>query len=305
MYMKISRLASVFFGLAFVASGICGAAQGKKIKIITSLFPLYDFSKNTGGDKVEVSLLMPPGMEPHDFEPKAGDILKIGTADIFIYTGRSMEPWVDKVLKGVANSRALAIDSSNGVFLMKAEGTEEGAGKKIDPHIWLDFSNAQIMVDNILAALAQKDPGNKEFYTKNANEYKTRLASLDKEYRDALGSCRKKIFIQGGHHTFGYLARRYNLDYISALGISPNAEPNTRSLIELSKKIKQNGLSYIYFEELLSAKVAKTISMETGAKMLELHGAHNLTKHEMQNGTSFISLMEHNLENLKIGLQCK
>jgi CBS domain-containing protein len=116
---------------------------------------------------------------------------------------------------------------------------------------------------------------------------------------------RKNVFIEGGHYTFGYLARRYHIRYISAVGISPNAESRPRDLIALSKQVRQYGLKYVYSEELVSPRVAQTIARETGAQLLELNGAHNLTRDEMKQGVSFLDLMERNLKNLKIGLECE
>jgi len=274
-------------------------AGEKKLKVVTSLFPLYDFARNIGKEKTDVTLLLPPGVEPHSFEPRPGDILKINEADIFIYTGRFMEPWVEDILKGIGSQGPLIIDSSKVIRL-----TEE-AGKR-DPHIWLDFSNAKKMVVNILDGFLRRDLSNKGFYLKNAEEYKKKLDELDKKFKDSLSSCKKDTIIHGGHFAFGYLAKRYNLKYISAYkGFSPDAEPTPGSLIELSKKLKEHDIKYIFYEELISPKVSEAIARETGAKLLMLHGAHNVTKDEMDRGVTFISLMEQNLNNLKVGLQCQ
>jgi len=280
----------------------------KRLKVITTLFPLYDFARNIGKQKADVTLLLPPGVEPHAFEPKPGDILKIKDADIFIYTGRFMEPWVDDIVKSFGSHGPLVVDSSKVIKLIGEEVKDDQKhdGDKMDPHIWLDFSRAQKMVVNILDGFLKKDLENKDFYLKNAEEYKTQLKELDKKYRESLSSCKKDIIIHGGHFAFGYLARRYNLKYFSAYkGFSPNAEPTPKNLIELSKKLKDNDLKYIFYEELINPKVSEVIARETGAKLLLLHAAHNVTKEELDRGVTFISLMEQNLKNLKIGLQCQ
>jgi zinc transport system substrate-binding protein len=113
------------------------------------------------------------------------------------------------------------------------------------------------------------------------------------------------VLIQGGHQVFGYLAKRYNIRYLTALGASPNSEPSPRALIDLTEKAREYGVKYIYFEELVNPRVARAIALETGAQLLELNGGHNLTKDQMNNGTSFLSLMGTNLKNLEIGLECK
>jgi len=296
--------------------------EQKGLKVVTTLFPLYDFARNIGKDKIDASLLLPPGVESHSFEPRPEDIRKIAHSDIFIYTGKYMEPWVEDLLKGIANKNLLIIDCSEGVTLLEgghehdhgkegrssdeepAEGHPHEHGGKKDPHIWLDFSNAQKMVDDILTGFVRRDPSNKPFYTKNAEQYKSKLDDLDRRFKETLSSCKTNIFIHGGHFAFGYLAKRYGLRYISAYGFSPDAEPSPKKLAELVKTMRENGSKYIYYEELITPRVAEAISRETGATLLKLHGAHNLTKEELEKGVTFISLMEGNLKNLRIGLQC-
>ncbi|MBM4128819.1 MAG: zinc-binding protein [Nitrospira sp.] len=281
-------------------------AEVKKLKVVTTLFPLYDFAKTIGGKNVEVTLLLPPGVEPHSYEPKPADILKIHEADLFVYTGRFMEPWVEDILKGIRSQRLLIIDSSRGVMLMeeKAERHEHRSG--IDPHIWLDLSNAEKMVDNILDGMTRKDPANTAFYQNNAEEYKKKLEVLDRRFKNLFPTCKKKIFVHGGHSSFGYFAKRYHLRYLSAYkGFSPDAEPAARDMVGLTRKIKEYGLMHIYYEELVTPKVAETIARETGSKLLMLHAAHNITREDIEKGITFLSLMERNEENLKIGLQCQ
>ena len=141
------------------------AANGQhKILVITTLFPLYDMARNIGGDKAEVSLLLPPGVEPHSFEPKPDDVVRIDKADVFIYTGKFMEPWAEDIIKGVTNKNVLVIDASQGTRMIPAvfHDADEPAGA-LDPHIWLDFDNAKIMVSNIVKALQTKDSANSSY----------------------------------------------------------------------------------------------------------------------------------------------
>jgi zinc transport system substrate-binding protein len=291
------------------------------IKVVTTLFPVYDFAKNVGGDLVKVELLVPPGIEPHSFEPRPGDIRKISDADVFICTGKSMEPWIEDVLKGISNKDLVVVDASTGIVFSEDhnpvkhhEHNESPHGHKgdnhgylgKDPHVWLDFSNAQTMVENILNGFVSKDPANRQIYMKNAEAYVLQLSMLDKRFHDELASCRKRVIIHGGHFAFGYLARRYNLRYISAYGgFSPNAEPAPGDIIQLIKILRTHQLKYIFFEELVTPNVAGTISRETGAQLLMLHGAHNIAKNELEGKVTFLSLMENNLKNLKIGLECQ
>ncbi|MBU4141474.1 zinc ABC transporter substrate-binding protein, partial [Patescibacteria group bacterium] len=172
------------------------------------------------------------------------------------------------------------------------------------PHIWLDFDNAKIMVDNIAKAMAEKDAANADYYQKNATEYKNQLTKLDNEYETALFECKTKKIIYGGHYAFGYLAHRYGLEHIAAQGFSPDAEPTAPDLINLVEQIKKDNIGYVFYEELTSPKIAEIIAVETKTKMLLLNAAHNLAKEDFENNVSFLSIMENNLKNLSIGLQC-
>ena len=286
--------------------------ETKKLRIVTTLFPLYDFAKNIGVEYADVSLLLPPGVESHSFEPKPDDIVKINKAGVFIYTGKHMEPWAEKILKGIDNKSLIVVDSSNGINLMK-EAEEDGHDHKhgkseqeMDPHIWLDFGNAQKMVDNMLEGFIKADAVNADAYRKNAAQYKALLSALDNKFREGLASCSTKYFIHGGHYAFGYMAGRYGLNYISAYrGFSPDSEPSAKRLAELVKNMKKHNVKHIFYEELVSPRVADTIAKETGAALLQLHAAHNITKKEWDKGVTFAGLMEQTLANLKIGLQCK
>ena len=134
-------------------------APSHKIKVVTTLFPLYDFAKNIGREKVEVSLLLPPGVEAHSFEPKPSDLVKVNEADVFIYTGKFMEPWAEDIIKSVTNKNLIIVDSSQGTKMIPGvfHDADEPAGS-LDPHIWLDFDNAKIIVGNILHALVDQRP---------------------------------------------------------------------------------------------------------------------------------------------------
>lgn len=309
-------------GLAIIAVGIIALSQLKgakpkvtlwsqkdidagRIKITTTLFPLYDMAKSIGADKADVSLLVPPGMEPHDFEPKPSDIIKINKADIFVYTGKFMEPWAEDIIRGIVKKNLIVVDASKGTKMISAvfpdKDEPDGA---LDPHIWLDFANAKIMVSNIAAALAAAGPADKAFFMQRAEAYDKRLTALDAAFRKTLSACKSKAIVYGGHYAFGYLAKRYGLKYLAAQGVSPDAEPTAKDLAQLIEQIKKNNIHYVFYEELTSPKIAETIARETHAKMLLLNAAHNLTKDQFQGGVSFFEILNTDLEQLKIGLEC-
>ena len=293
-------LASVFF--ACEEHQVTGT-DTPKIKVVATIFPLYDFSREIGRDKVDIHLIIPPGVETHGFEPKPGDIFRIQKADILLYIGVNMEPWVQDIIKSLENDGPVIINAGKGIASEQDHNhAHKGAS---DPHIWLDFVNAQEMVEHITAAFTEQDPAHKDFYLNNAAGYTKRLHDLDQKFRKAFRSCKKNMFIHGGHFAFGYFTKRYNLTYISAYrSYSPDTEPTPGDLIELVQKVKENNIHYIFYEELISPKLAETISRETGAELLLLHGGHNITKKEFDQGVTFISLMEKNLHNLRKGLEC-
>ena len=304
-----------FIGIAaLITSGIVALLsfyhdkkiESKKITIVTTLFPLYDFAKKIGRDKVDVSLLLPPGVEPHTFEPKPTDIVRINEADIFVFTGKFMEPWAEDIIKGVVNKNLIVVDASKGTRMIPAvfHDEHEPAGS-LDPHIWLDFDNAKIMVNNIQEALAAKAPADKAFFKQKADEYNKRLIELDTAFRKTLDTCRSREIVYGGHYAFGYLAKRYGLRYFAAQGVSPDAEPTAKDMVQLVEQIKKNNIKYVFYEELTSPKIAETIARETGAKLLLLNAAHNLSKDQFERGVSFIEILNADLENLKIGLECR
>ena len=316
---KISLVVMLLTGVALLCACQSKEAKApapaeKKLGVITTLFPLYDFARTIGGDKVEVTLLLPPGVEAHTFDPRPDDIMKIKRADLFVFTNEYMEPWADRLLKGVATASLLVVDSSKGVSLLKADHEEGHEGEHdhhhhaggMDPHIWLDFANARIMVDNITAGMSAKDPVNKDYYAARAAAYKAELQKLDDDFKAGLASCRTREFIHGGHNAFGYLTRRYGLHYRPAVrSLSADAEPTPADFADLVRQMRKSSAKYIFSEELLSPRTAELIARETGAGILLLHGAHNISKADLANGVTFIALMRKNLENLRTGLQCR
>lgn len=300
----IGIITTIIIGI-FAVSNISQKPKNnfQKITVITTLFPLYDFAKNIGQDKVEVSLLLPPGIVPHTFEPKPSDIIKINETDLFVYTGKFMEPWAEDIIKGVSRKNVKAIDASIGIKLMKEEEREDEYGG-IDPHFWLDFDNSKIMVDSIARALSERDPSNADFYQINAADYKTKLTQLDDNYRASLSKCKSKEIIYGGHYAFGYMAKRYGLVYKAAYGISPDSEPSAQDLIGLVEQIKKEKIKFVFSEGLLSPRVAEMLAKETESGVLSLNPAGNLPKEDFENNVSFLSIMEKNLANLRTGLQC-
>jgi len=289
--------------------------RAENVSVITSIFPLKEFAQAVGGERVKVTQLLPPGAEAHTWEPKPSDVVKLSRADVFIYIGAEMEPWVHEILKTLENPKLVIIEASQGLSLLGADHAEalgeehhhnhDSNHKGFDPHIWLNFDYDQKIVDKITETLSKKDPEGILRYQRNAEAYKAKLRDLDLRYRKDLGKCNSKEIILGSHAAFGYLVKQYGLTQIPLYGISPNAEPTPKKMAEVITLAKKYRARAIYYEELVSDNLAKTIAQEVGAKILVLNPGANLTKKQIETKVSFVSLMEQNLENLKYGLTCK
>ncbi len=282
------------------------------LKVATTLFPLQEFARAVGGENVQVEMIIPPGVEPHVWEPKPSDFTKIYQADVFIYIGPTMEPWVADVLRATRGTRLKVVEASRGLSLLEAKDSKpappespgHGREGKIDPHVWLDFSLDLKIIDAIAAAFAEKDPGDASRYRGNAEAYKSRLEALDRKFQSSLSTCRWRQVILGGHSAFSYLAKRYGLQQIPLYGISPNSEPTPKKLTEVIKAAKNHGAKYIFFEELVSPKLAQLLAQEAGLQTLVLNDGANLTREQKKQKVTFLGLMEKNLENLRRGLDC-
>ncbi len=295
------------------------ASRDNRLRVVATIFPLYDFARNVGGDKITVKMLLPPASDAHHYELKPNDIVRVSKTDIFLFASFEMEQWAYKIINAAAEkTNMLAVETGRGAFLLPLSSLHEhdadhqpgipetdlDHAAKYDPHIWLDFDNARKMIDNITTAFINKDLKNSEYYKKNAQDYKLRLMDLDRKYKAQLSNCKTRTVLHAGHWAFAYLADRYHLNYLSAYNMSADAEPSPQQILSLIEQIKTQNLQYIYYEDLAAPKLARTIAGETGASLLKLNNGHDISKKDFQAGESFLTLMERNLANLKKGMQC-
>jgi zinc transport system substrate-binding protein len=267
-------------------------APTSKVGIVASFYPLAEFARQVGGDKVAVDTVVPAGIEPHDFEPTPQDIAGINKAALFIYNGGSLDPWAGKV-NAELSPLVKVLDMSSLVDC-----------RSDDPHFWLDPVFAQKEVEIIRDALISADHPNAETYRQNAASYLGKLQALDREFASTLSSCaNREIFTS--HAAFSYLAARYGLKQSSIAGFSPDAEPSARQLAALADEAKARNIRYIFFETLSSSKLADTLSAEVGAQTLVLNPLEGLTSDEVKSGMDYISVMRQNLANLKLALECR
>lgn len=289
--------------------------KSDKPRVVATLFPQYDFARQIAGNRAEVTLLLPPGVESHSYEPTPSDIITINESELFLYTGEYMEPWSQKIINSMqdSGSHSLVLDVSKGIELVETETEhhqEEDAGQKpehdhrYDPHIWTDPLTAKMMAGNISEAFCRIDPANADYYIENAARYSAELDALDAEFKTIVSSGKRDEIIFGSRFALYYFTKRYGLKYQSAFdSCSSETEPSARTIAGLIEEIKKERIPVIYYAEMEDPKIAKSISAETGAKLLLFHSCHNVTKEEWKAGATYLSLMKQNAKNLREGLE--
>lgn len=311
--MKYNRKLLYMLLLCVLALGLTACSgnekekSGKKISIVTTLFPDYDFARQIAGDKAEVTLLLDPGVEAHDYDPSPSDIIAINKADLFIYTGDYMELWAKNMIASLESDTVTVVDASEGITLIKSEDGEEaeseGHEHEYDPHIWTSPKNAIMMMNTILKAIVKADPKNQEYYEKNAAEYIGEIQALDNEFKNIAENAKYETIYFGGRFAMVYFVKEYGLGYMSAFdSCSSETEPSAKLVAGIVDAMKQNGASIVYYEELTDPKAANAIAQEVGASTLLLHSCHNVSAEDFKNGATYVSLMKQNAENLKAGL---
>jgi zinc transport system substrate-binding protein len=301
-------LPALLWGVA--SALVSGAAAPGKVRIIATVFPLAEFAREIGGARAEVRLLLPPGADVHTWQPRISDIRGIETADLLVFIGRGLEPWLGSLLGGADTSRLARFEAAAGLKLLPSapdadeHDADHGHGA-LDPHIWLDFQMDQGIADGIAAALARLDPAGAPEFLRAAEGLKSRLKALDAAYEKGLKPCRGRDFILGGHAAFAYLARRYGLHQVAVYGASPDAAPTPKGTAAIIARASKEGIATIFYEPGVGDKMARLIAAETGARIRILYPGHNLTPEQAAAGETFFGLMEANLESLKNGLGCR
>jgi zinc transport system substrate-binding protein len=294
--IAIAAAIAVIVPLAVIASTpAADTVDNSKVKVVASFFPLFDFARQVGGDRADVSVMVPAGVEPHDWEPTPKNIADAENADLIIYNGAGFESWVSKV-----NAKA-TLDTSKGMQLLQGGG--EGSG--LDPHIWLDPILAKKQVEAIRDGLVQVDPTNADYYRQNAEKYLGELDSLDAMIRSDLTNCEKKDFITF-HTAFSYFANRYGLTQHGVQGLSPEGEVLPQRITEIKQLAGELGINIIYAEELVDPRLANVIADEIpNGRVLVLSPIEGLDQEELNQGLGYLDKMKEDTENLKVGLQCQ
>ena len=265
-----------------------------KLKVVSSFFPIDQFVGKVGGEAIERMLLIPKGVEPHDYEPTIKDIEHVDSADVLVYNGLGFENWIGKM------SNPQKIDASKG---LNASYLDE-RNMTFDPHVWLDPLLAKKQVENIRDGLIMIDPNHKDIYVNNSNNFLNELDNLDEKIRTDLESCKKKDFISF-HNSFSYFAKQYGLNQHSISNTDPESEVTPARLTEIINIAKTLGLQVIYSEELVDPRQATVIAQEVpDGKVLVLSPIEGLSENEQKAGLGYIDKMNDNINNLMVGLQC-
>ncbi|UQU63508.1 metal ABC transporter substrate-binding protein [Couchioplanes caeruleus] len=296
--------AALLLGAAAACGQPASGFSGGRLDVVTAFYPLQFLAERVGGDAVRVVQLTKPGAEPHDVELNPRQVGKVSTAGLVVHL-KGFQPAVDQAVGLEARDRAF--DAGAVVELLPAEehehepGEEEHAeaGEGADPHVWLDPVRYATIAGALAERLGQADPAHAAAYASRAETLRTELAALDDEYDRALTTCARRQIVTS-HAAFHYLADRYGLTEVGITGISPEAEPSPRRLAHVAEEARATGTTTIFFETLVSPKVAETIAREVGARTAVLDPIEGVT----EPGADYFSVMRANLTALTTALGC-
>jgi ABC-type Zn uptake system ZnuABC Zn-binding protein ZnuA len=278
------------------ASG--GGSGGKTLKVVATTTQVHDFTRVVGGDRIELTGILKPNVDPHDYEPSPADLDAIGKANILVINGVGMEKWLDDTVKS-AGFDGTTVDTSKGVRIRQgSDAEEEPAG---DPHIWQSPLNAKVMVANIERALASADPADAAYFKRNLDAYTAKLDALDAEVAGQIDSLANKKLVTN-HDAFGYYVDRYHLDFVGSIipSFDTSAELSAKDVADIVAKIKTTGVKAIFSESSLPPKTAETIANEAHVKVVEgedaLYG--DTLGPAGSQGATYLQMVEHNTKTI-------
>lgn len=327
----MKKLVSIFLSTVIICSlfSISGCGKNEKVQksdgkisIVTTIFPYYDFVRQLAGDKADVRLLLSPGSDPHSYEPTPSDIVAIENCDLFIYNGGESDEWVDGVLSSIENKNVKVMKMMEYVTLRHEqsmdhnhehaehedmddndEGHDHEEGEEYDEHIWTSIRNAERMSASIADELISVDSKNSDYYNEKKADYISSLDSLDKKFTEVANNKKRDTLVFGDRFPFLYFVSDYDLGYECAFpGCSHETEPSTAVVSHLIDFTRENNIPVVFYLELSSGKIAQIISEDSSTKTMQFSSCHNVTKEDFENGATYISVMEQNLEALKEAL---
>lgn len=291
--------------------------ESGKVKVVCTVFPIYDWTREIAGNKADISLILSNGTDMHSYQPSAADMIKIAECDVLIYIGGESDEWVNEAVelyynknRSLVNLTELLGDSAH--TEEHTEGMQEERHshgeeeEELDEHIWLSLKNAALFTENIAEVLGEKDPDNAELYRESYEKYSEKIMSLDSEYRTAVSGARIKTLLVADRFPFRYLTEDYGLSYYAAFpGCSAETEASFETVAFLSAKTDKLGLKYILTTETAGTKIANAVIANTRDKnqeILVLDSMQSQGFKDVEKGVTYLSVMRKNLETLKKAL---
>lgn len=297
--LAIILCAAVLFSFAG-----CGGKTDRdenKLQIVTTIFPLYDFARQVGGDKVQVTLILPTGGEVHSYEPTPKDVITIKESDLFIAQGGDADPWTGAVINDADSKKLNVLYALDCVTLMSEDHEHLSFSSHVhtDPHVWTTPKNAAKISESISDRLCAMDTENSDYYKEKLSLYKEKLNLLDEKFT-ALTKNSDKTIVFADQFPFRYFAKEYNLKYLAAFpGCSAESEPTASAVAQIIDTVKKEKIPVVFYTETSNKQLANAVCEETGAKKLLFHSCHSVTDDELKSGVTYLDLMKKNYEALK------
>ena len=310
--MKKIIIAIISILLLVTITGCNTTKKDNKLTILTTNFPSYDFARAITKEvpNTSVEMLLKPGTEMHNYEPTPKDIIKISKSDIFIYVCGESDEWITDLLDNIDTKNTKVIKLMDLVDTVEEETvegmeTEEDEEEvEYDEHVWTSPSNAITILEELNDIITNMDPSNESLYTINTSNYINEINNIDNSIKNIVNNSSRKELVFGDRFPFRYFVDEYNLSYYAAFpGCSSETEASAKTISFLINKVKEDNIPVILTIEFSNKKIANTISKETGAKVLELNSAHNISEEDFNNGKTYIDIMKENVEVLRQALQ--
>lgn len=297
-------MALLGFGTVACSSGPGGSSANGKTSVVASFYPLAWMAERVGGDFVDVRTLTKPGVEPHDVELTPGDVADVQRADVVAYLSE-FQPSVDDAVKQAGDATVFDARDSGNLDLTytpieEGRSADDEAGAT-DPHFWLDPTRLAKVAKAFAQTMAEADPEHAVDFDRNAEALTKDLAELDDEYRTGLTECANPDLVTS-HNAFGYLAQRYDLRQVGITGLTPDQEPSPKDLADVTTFVEDNDVETIYFETLVSPRIAEAVAAEAGAETEVLDPLEGLT--DRSQGSDYLEVMRSNLANIRTGQPC-
>lgn len=309
-----NKLLSVFLTVMLLFLMLCGCTAPSAVRngftVVCSIFVPYDFARQVAGDRANVVMLIPPGVESHSYEPSPSDIITIENADLFLYVSEHTETWVPQIVSSLEKKQVKCVDIAETLGIEvhdheheHEEHEHEHEEHEADEHIWTNLETAAAMVRLTASEMADADSRNADYYTANGESYADKILALRDDFSLLTASAKRNEIVSGSRFAMKNFTEEFGIEFTAAFdSCVDNTEPSAGVMAKIIDKINDDSIPVIFYEELTEPKIARAVSLETGAKMLLLHSCHNISASELKSGASYLSLMTQNYNNLKEAL---